>query len=144
MKARVLTVSLILAALAGAAGVTGLVACGADGSDRPPLTLPAADSFRPGACRDAAGPVLALGKLTYDRAGATSLPAADYPFLVEQSDKLLAVRDRAEPAVLERVNAVLTSIGFVRLRPGKAYDPQLMTDLESTRAALQSECVRQG
>jgi hypothetical protein len=142
MKARVLTVSLILAALAGAAGVTGLVACGAD--DRPPLKLPAADSFRPGACRDAADPVRALGKLTYDRTGAKSLPAGDYPFLVEQSDKLLAVRDRAEPAVLERVNAVLTSIGFVRLRPGKAYDPQLMTDLENTRAALQDECVRQG
>jgi hypothetical protein len=32
----------------------------------------------------------------------------------------------------------------VRLRPGKAYDPQLMTDLENTRAALQDECVRQG
>ena len=144
MKARVLTVSLILAALAGAAGLTGLVACGADGSDRPPLKLPAADSFRPGACRDAADPVLALGKLTYDRAGAKTLPAGDYPFLVEQTDKLLAVKERAEPPVLERVNALLTSIGFVRIRPGKAYDPQLMIDLENTRAALQAECVRQG
>jgi hypothetical protein len=144
MKARVLTVSLILAALAGAAGVTGLVACGADGSDRPPLTLPAADSFRPGACRDAADPVLALGRFSYDRAGAKTLPASDYAFLVEQVDKLLAVKERAEPAVLERVNALLTAIGFVRIRPGKAYDPRLMTDLEDTRAALQDECVRQG
>src|SRR5262245_34981376 len=108
MRARVLAVSLTLAALAGSAG---LARCGADHPGRPPLTLPSADSFRPGACRDAADPVLALGKLTYDRAGARTLPAGDYRLLVEQSDKLSAVRERAEPAVQERVSAVLTAIG---------------------------------
>jgi hypothetical protein len=144
MKARVLAVSLTITALAAAAGLAGLAACGADKPDRPPLVLPAAGDFKGGVCRDAADPILALGKLTYDRAGAKKLPAADYPFLVQQNDKLIAVRDRAEPAVKDRLNAVLQAIGFVRIRPGKAYDPQLMTDLETARAALQSECVDQG
>jgi hypothetical protein len=141
MKARVLTVFLTIVAFAGAAGVAG---CTADKPGRPPLALPAADSFKPGVCRDAADPILALGKLTYDRAGAKKLAASDYAFLVEQGERLLAVRERAEPALQERMNGVLAAIGFVRIRPGKVYDPQLMTDLETARAALQSECVKQG
>jgi hypothetical protein len=143
MKARVLALSLTIAALAGSAGLAGLAGCTADRPGRPPLTLPATDQFKTGVCRDSADPILALGKLTYDRAGAKTLPAGDYPFLVEQGEKLLAVRDRAEPAVVERMNAVLAAIGFVRIRTGKTYDPQLMVDLETARAALQSECVGQ-
>jgi hypothetical protein len=137
MKARASAVLLIIAALA--AGPAG---CGADPPRRAPLTLPAADSFQPGACRDAADPILALGRLTYDRDGVKSLSAGDYTILVEQGEKLIGVRDRTEPALRERVNAVLSAIGFVRIRPGKAYDPQLMKDLETARAALQSACVR--
>jgi hypothetical protein len=144
MKARVLAVSLTLTALATGAGLAGLSACGDDRPDRPPLMLPAASDFKTGVCRDAADPILALGELTYDRAGAKKLPAGDYAFLVQQNDKLVAVRDRAEPAVRDRMNAVLQAIGFLRIRPGKAYDPHLMTDLETARAALQSECVGQG
>jgi hypothetical protein len=143
MKARVLALSLTIAALAGSAGLAGLAGCTADKPGRPPLTLPAADQFKTGVCRDSADPILALGKLTYDRAGAKTLPVGDYQFLVEQGEKLIAVRDRAEPAVLERMNAVLAAIGFVRIRTGKTYDPQLMVDLETARAALQAECVGQ-
>jgi len=113
MKARAFAVSLTIAALAPASLLAG---CGADNPARPKLTLPAADSFRAGACRDAADPILALGRLTYDRADAT---------------------------VQERMNDVLAAIGFVRIRTGKTYDPRLMTDLETARAALQTECVRQ-
>src|SRR3954453_13515947 len=86
MKARAFAVSLTIAALAPASLLAG---CGADNPARPKLTLPAADSFRAGACRDAADPILALGKLTYDRAGKKALPAEDYTFLVEQGEKLL-------------------------------------------------------
>jgi hypothetical protein len=144
MRVRVLAVSLTIAALAGSAAMAGLAGCDADKPGRAPLVLPAADDFRPGACRDAADPILALGRLTYDRDGAGKLPAGDYPFLVEQNDKLIAVRDRAQPAVRDRMSTVLMAIGFVRIRPGKAYDPQLMTDLETARAALQSQCTGQG
>jgi hypothetical protein len=143
MKPRVLVVSLTILA-AAAAGAAGIAAAGSDPPRRAPLTLPAADSFRTGPCRDAAEPILALGRLTYDRDGATKLPATDYPFLKEQADKLAAVRDRAEPALQERFAAVLTAIGFVRIRPGAAYDPQLIEDLESARASLQNTCVTQG
>ena len=139
MKARAFAVSLTIAALAPASLLAG---CGAD-NPRPKLTLPAADAFRAGACRDAADPILALGKLTYDRAGKKTLPAGDYTILVEQGEKLLAVRDRADATVQERMNDVLAAIGFVRIRTGKTYDPRLMTDLETARAALQTECVRQ-
>jgi hypothetical protein len=139
MKARAFAVSLTIAALAPASLLAG---CGAD-NPRPKLTLPAADSFRAGACRDAADPILALGKLTYDRAGKKTLPAGDYTFLVEQGEKLLAVRERADATVQERMNDVLAAIGFVRIRTGKTYDPRLMTDLETARAALQTECVGQ-
>jgi hypothetical protein len=140
MKARAFAVSLTIAALVPASLLAG---CGADNPARPKLTLPAADSFRAGACRDAADPILALGRLTYDRAGRKTLPAGDYPFLVEQGEKLLAVRDRADATVQERMNDVLAAIGFVRIRTGKTYDSRLMTDLETARAALQTECVRQ-
>jgi hypothetical protein len=140
MKARALAVSLTIAALAPASLLAG---CGADHPARPKLALPAADSCRAGACRDAADPILALGKLTYDRAGKKTLPAGDYTFLVEQGEKLLAVRERADATVQERMNDVLAAIGFVRIRTGKTYDPRLMTDLETARAALQTECVRQ-
>jgi hypothetical protein len=142
MKARVLAIFLTITALT-AAGAAGLAACGTDPPDRPPLMLPAADAFTPGTCRDAADPIRTLGEYTYDRAGKTKLPAADYPFLTEQNNKLVPIRDRAEPAVRDGVNAVLAAIGFVRIRPGKAYHPQLITDLETARAALQSQCVDQ-
>jgi hypothetical protein len=143
MKARVLVVSLTMLA-AAAAGAAGIAACGSDGPQRAPLALPAAESFRAGPCRDAADPILALGRLTYDRDGATALSAGDYQILVEQAQKLVAVRDRAEPALQEPMTAVLTAIGFVRIRPGRTYDPQLMKDLEAARANLQNTCVDQG
>jgi predicted small lipoprotein YifL len=137
MRTRALAVAVLVAAV----GVLA-AGCGDDGPRRPPLTLPTADRFADGACADAAGPVLALGRFTYDRDGAAALPAADYPFLREQSEKLAAVRNRAEPPVRDRVTAVLSSIGFIRVRPGKAYDPQLVRDLEVARADLQKTCLR--
>lgn len=49
--------------------------------------------------------------------------------------------DGLEQALSRRLQAVLTAIGFVRLRPGKAYDPQLLRDLERARAELQQTCL---
>jgi hypothetical protein len=145
MKARILAISLTTAALATGAGTAALTACNPNPPDRPPLMLPATTAFTPGTCRDAADPILTLGEYTYNRAGATKLPATDYTFLIEQNNKLVTIRDNAEPTTIrDHMNAVLTAIGFVRLRPGKAYHPQLITDLETARAALQTQCVNQG
>lgn len=143
VAARPIAVRLVAGAVAVSLLGAGAAACTRDRPARPPLTLPAADRFRPGACADAADPVLALGRFTYDRAGADRLPRADYPFLAEQSRRLVAVRDatQTDPAVRDRLVTLLISLGFVRVRPGAAYDPTLLSDLETARAAVQDTCV---
>ena len=141
---RIRTVAVVLISLAVA--TVAAVAVGAavtDGPRRPPLRLPAASAFPTGTCRDAADAVLALGRFTYENEGASRLPADSYPFLRQRAEHLAAVREGAEQALSGRIDAVLTAIGFLRLRPGKAYDPQLLRDLETTRADLQQTCVSQ-
>ena len=125
-----------VAAVAVGAAVTG-------DPRRPPLRLPAASAFPAGTCRDAADAVLALGRFTYDNADASRLPADSYPFLRQRAEQLAAVGEGAEQALSGRIDAVVTAIGFLRLRPGKAYDPQLLRDLEAARADLQQTCVSQ-
>ena len=141
MRTRTVAVVLISLAVAVTAVVVGAAVTG--GPRRPPLELPAASAFQEGTCRNAADAVLALGRFTYDHADAKRLPAASYPFLKQRSEQLAAVREGAEQALSGRIDAVLTAIGFLRLRPGKAYDPQLLRDLETTRADLQQTCVGQ-
>lgn len=51
------------------------------------------------------------------------------------------VPDPIQQALSPRIDAVLVAIGFLRLRPGKAYDPTLLRDLETTRSELQRACV---
>jgi hypothetical protein len=142
MRTRTVVVVLISLAVAAITAVAvGAAVTG--GPRRPPLRLPAASAFPEGTCRDAADAVLALGRFTYDHAGASRLPADAYPFLRQRAEQLAAVREGAGQALSGRIDAVLTAIGFVRLRPGKAYDPQLLRDLETTRADLQQTCVSQ-
>jgi hypothetical protein len=148
MKVRTVTVALTVAAGA----MVAAVAVTTDDPRRPPLRLPAASAFPPGPCRDAADVVLSLGRFTYQHTGASSLPADAYPFLRQRAEQLAANRNVADGQVAEdplrqalstRIDAVLTAIGFLRLRPGKAYDPALLRDLETTRADLQQTCVSQ-
>ena len=119
-------------------------ACSDDRSgtrDRAPLTQPAPERFASGACRDAADPILALGRFTYTHEGAKTLGKAEYAELTAQGEKLIPVRERAEPAVADKISAVLTSIGYIRVRPGKSFDPALLRDLETARTQLQNACV---
>jgi hypothetical protein len=129
---------LVLFALAGCSG--GAMA--GKGKDRAPLTLPAADSFKSGACRDAADPILALGKFSYDHADATQLTVAERAELVDNGNKLLALREKAEPAVAERMSELLTSIGFVRIKVGTTYEPRFLQDMEAARMKLQNACTQ--
>jgi len=128
--------------LAASAALLGACSTSREGtSTRAPLAQPAPEQFSPGVCRDAADPILALGRFTYDHDGDRKLEKADYAELTANGEKLLAVRDKAQPAVTERISAVLTSIGYIRVRPGATYDPQLLRDLETARKALQDSCV---
>jgi len=113
---------------------------------RPPLVLPAADAFAPGVCREAAEPILALGRFSYDRALARRLTDADRAELAVQSERLVKVRDAfertAEPVRADRVGELLAAIGFARIRTGPTYDPQLLRDMETARVRVQTFCTQ--
>ena len=141
MRARTVAVLISVVVAAVTAVVVRVAVTG--GPDRPPLKLPAASAFPVGTCRDAADAVLALGRFTYDHTGAPRLPADAYPFLRQRAEQLAAVREGAGEALSGRIDAVLTAIGFLRLRPGNAYDPGLLRDLEAARTDLQRTCVSQ-
>lgn len=129
-------------ALVGAA-LCALAACSSSPGtpDRAPLSLPDAAAFKSGTCSTIADPVLALGRFTYDKADATSLTDADRAELVVQGEKLKAAREMAEPALADQMMNVLMSIGFVRIRVGAMYDPQLLSDVEAKRMVLQTTCT---
>jgi hypothetical protein len=95
---------------------------------------------------DAAGPVLALGRFTYRKANARRLSDADRAELAAQSQRLVPVRDRvdgtAEPVLADQIGALLAAIGFVRVRTGPTYDPQLLRDLETARVQVQRTCTQ--
>jgi hypothetical protein len=120
-----------------------LAACGTGSRQpaRPPLSLPAADTFHAGTCRRAAGAILALGGFSYAHDGAKRLTDADRAELSTQGNQLAPLRDSAEPPVAQRLGAVLTAIGFVRIRTGPTYDPSLLRDLEAARTSLQAACT---
>ena len=136
---RVAALLLVAFALAGCSAGGAMAG---KGKERAPLNLPAADSFQSGTCRDAADPILALGRFTYDHADATQLSVAERAELVDNGNKLLAVRDKAEPAIAERIGELLTSIGFVRIKVGTTYEPRFLHDMESARMKLQTACTQ--
>lgn len=132
----------LMTAVCLAACAAGLVAgCGGGLPDRPPLTLPAADRFQPGTCRDAADAVLALGRFAYDHDGAKHLSDADRAALATQSDHLAPVRDSATEPLAGQLRDLLAAVGFMRIRTGPTYDPQLLRDMESARLKVQSACT---
>jgi hypothetical protein len=145
----IIAAATVLVVLAGLA-VAGLAPVGGGMmgryTARPPLVLPAADAFRPGVCRDAAGPISALGRFSHRRALAKRLTDGDRAELATQSGLLVPLRDRvqpaAEPMLADQMVTLLAAIGFVRIRTGPTYDPQLLRDMETARVAVQSTCTR--
>lgn len=123
-------------AVAGCSGGTGATGT----ANRAPLQLPDAGKFEVGTCATIADPVLALGRFTYEKAGA-QLNDADRAEMVVQGQKLVDAKDKAEPELAEQMMDVLMHIGFVRIRTGKAYDPKLLVDVETARIKLQTTCT---
>jgi predicted small lipoprotein YifL len=131
---------LLTTALAAALAAT-LAACGTDAPRRGPLVLPLASTFKMGTCHDVADPVLALGAFAYRYDGAKSLPTAERRRLADTSSRLVALRADADPGLANRLTDLLTSLGFVRLRTGKTYDPQLLRDMDMARVQVQEVCI---
>jgi hypothetical protein len=131
----------VVAALCALAAAGCSAKTGGGTANRPPLQLPDASTFKTGTCATIADPVLALGRFTYENAGATKLTDEHRAELVVQGQKLVDVKDSASPEMQEMMMDVLMHIGYVRIRTGKTYDPQLLTDVETARQKLQTSCT---
>ena len=118
-----------------------LVGCGGAAFKRPPLKLPAAESFQAGTCRDASGPILAMGHFTYDHASAKSLSKEDRAKLKESSDQLRKLSQPPGEPLRQQLTDVIAAAGWILLRVEPTYDPQLMRDLEVARGKFQQTCV---
>jgi hypothetical protein len=118
-----------------------LAACGGASFKRPPLKLPAAESFKAGTCRDASGPILAMGRFTYDHASDKSLSKEDRGKLKDSSDQLRALQPAATEPLGQQLTDVIAAAGWILLRVEPTYDPALMRDLETARSKFQQTCT---
>lgn len=122
-------------ATVGVAVVLALAGCSAGGTD-----LPRADEFRDGVCRQAAEPVLALARIADRNDGARTVGMTDRKALATHQAALKKLQPDAELA--EPVTALVTAIGFVRIRlDGRTYVPALLRDMDKARATVQTRCV---
>ncbi|MFI7543476.1 hypothetical protein [Actinoplanes sp. NPDC049599] len=108
---------------------------------QPRLVLPAVDRFAPGACRDAAEAVRSLARLTH-RDDVAALSVADRAELRRVQDRLVALGPAATPEVREPIEAVVLSLGYLRIRlDSRTAEPRYLRDVETARALLQKTCV---
>jgi hypothetical protein len=134
---------LVAAALATAAVLIGAVALilRPSAPPGPRLVLPAVDRFAPGACRDAAEAVRSLARLTHDD-DVAALSTADRVELRRAQDRLVASRPAATADVRKRMEAVILSLGYLRLRlDSGTVEPRYLRDVEAARARLEKTCV---
>ena len=123
------------------AAALSLVGCSGATFKRPPLKLPAAESFKTGTCRDASGAILAMGRFTYDHASDKSLSKEDRGKLKESSDQLRKLSQPPADPLRQQLTDVISAAGWILLRVEPTYDPQLMRDLEVARGKFQQTCV---
>ncbi|GAA0473507.1 hypothetical protein Ade02nite_86290 [Paractinoplanes deccanensis] len=108
------------------------------------LVLPAVERFAPGACRDAAETVRSLARLTHGD-DVTALTRSDRAELRRAQDRLVALRTAASADVREPMEAVIVSVGYLRLRlDSRTAEPRYLTDVETARARLERTCVGSG
>jgi hypothetical protein len=107
----------------------------------PPLVLPAVDRFAPGACRDAADAVRSLTRLTHGD-NVEALSAADRAELRRVQDRLVTLRPAATADVREPMEAVILSLGYLRIRlDSRTAEPRYLRDVEAARALLEKACL---
>ena len=133
---------IIVTAMLTAAVLTGTVALVLRPASppEPRLVLPAVDRFAPGVCRDAAEAVRSLARLTHDDVAALSV--ADRAELRRVQDRLVTLRPAASAEVREPMEAVILSLGYLRIRlDSRTAEPQYLRDVETARALLEKTCV---
>lgn len=133
----------IAVAVAGLATTGSLLARNHPGP--PPEALPAAAAFRPGTCRVLAEPVLAIARLDRTLATADAALPAGRATLADEQRKLIAARPMTEPGLRGPLDALVTSIGFVRLRADShSYAPAVWREADTRRRVVQQLCVGHG
>ena len=134
---------IVAAVLTAAAVLIGTVALAlrAASPTEPRLVLPAVDRFAPGACREAAETVRSIARLTH-RDDVAALAAADRAELRRAQDRLVTLRPLATAQVREPMEAVILSLGYLRIRlDSRTAEPQYLRDVETARALLEKTCV---
>ena len=136
-------VIIVAAALTTAVALTGAVAAvlRPTSPSEARRVSPAVDRFAPGACRDAAEAVRSLARLTH-RDDVTALSVADRAELRRVQDRLVALGPGATAEVREPIEAVVLSLGYLRLRlDSRTAEPRYLRDVEAARTVLQQTCV---
>ena len=134
---------IIVAAVSAAAVLIGAVVLALRPAPppEPRLVLPAVDRFAPGACRDAAEAVRSLARLTH-RDDVAALSAADRAELRRVQDRLVTLRPIATADVREPMEAVILSLGYLRIRlDSRTAEPRYLRDVATARAVLEKTCV---
>jgi len=130
----------VLTAAAVLIGAATLVLRQASPSE-PRLVLPAVDRFAPGACRDAAEAVHSLARLTH-RDDVAALTATDRAELRRVQNRLVTLGPVATADVREPIEAVILSLGYLRIRlDSRTAEPRYLRDVEAARARLENTCV---
>lgn len=140
---RPIIVATVLAAVLAAAVLVGASALVPRWSSppEPRPALPAADRFTPGTCRDAAKAVRSLARLTHGD-DVSALSTADRAELRGIQDRLVTLRPTAPVEVREPMEAVIVSLGYLRLRlDSRTAEPRYLRDVAAARAALEQTCV---
>jgi hypothetical protein len=136
--------------LIGALMLTALCAgCSAGRTAGHPAAAPAAGTkvaapqdFSPGTCRSAAEQVISVQSWSNRLLGQHEVSMTDRTGMKKDQDALIAMMPKADPAKRKQLQALVTAIGFARLRLDlKTYDTKLMDDVAHAGADLQAACV---
>ncbi len=104
--------------------------------------LPKESAFAQGTCRTAAPDVIAVGAALPELGDGPKVDADLRSSLQEAQDRLSALAETAEPTYKPALDALVLSIGLVRIRAdGNTYEPALGKDLQASYDKLVKICT---
>lgn len=111
-------------------------------SSAPSFDQPRTAAFRAGECRDAAPAVLALGRDAHALSGGDKPDEALSVRLKENQDVLAGARGRASTELQPSFNALVISVGVLRLRlDTNTYESKLATAVLADYRAVVAVCA---